>query len=94
MKQYKLGTPNEQYRLNIGDRLVLKDNLFAGFDFVYAGKPSDDVFSLLCSEREVMTRRMQGNLFFPITQKTLKLDDILLDVLAVDANSILLKYAG
>ena len=92
MEQYKLKLPNEEYQLNVGDRLVLEDSLLAGFEIVYAGKPADDIFSLLCTERELLSRRMQGNLFFPANTKDLKLQDKELEVLAVDANSIHLKY--
>lgn len=92
MEQYKLNHPGEEYKLSTGDKLVLEDSIWSGFDVVYAGKPADNKFSLLYTEREVMSRRMQGNLFFPTSQKNLKLHENELEVLAVDDSSILLKY--
>jgi hypothetical protein len=92
MEQYKLNQPGEEYRLNTGDRLVLKDNLLFGFEFVYAGKSADDKFSLLCTEREFLSRRMQGSLFFPINQKNLLLNESELEVMAVNEGSISLKH--
>ncbi len=94
MKQYKLDNLNEEYRLNIGDRLVLEDSLFAGFDIVYAGKPSNNKFSLVCTQYEFMLRRMQGNLFFPDNLKKLRLHHKELEVLTEDSDFILLKYIG
>lgn len=91
IEQYKLDKLGEEYKLNLEDRLVFEDGLI-GFEIVYAGQPTKDTFSLLCTRRELFLNRMQGNLFFPVNQKNLKLDGRELEVLAVDNSSILLKH--
>ena len=69
MKEYELNKPNEEYRLNIGDRLIFESSLRDSIEIVYAGKPTDNIFSLLCAERQLFEKRINGNLFFPVDTK-------------------------
>ena len=93
MVQYKLDKLGEEYNLKVGDRLVLKDSLLEGYEIVYAGKPNDNKFSLIATEREFFGRlRMQGNLSFPVDKKKLSLEEKELGILGVDDESILLKH--
>ena len=91
MQQYRLGQlSNGVVPMKVGDRLVLEDSLWSGFDVVYAGMPSDKLFSLLCREREIFSTRMQGNLYFPSDSVTIDLHDTKLEVREVKPDILVL----
>jgi hypothetical protein len=95
MKQYKINQkkPNEEYSLNIGDRLVLEDSILEGAEIVYAGMPNDNI-SFIYTDRELFSTRTRGNLFFPNGKKELSVHNKNLEVLSASSVKISLKYIG
>ncbi len=80
--------------LEVGDRLVVEDKMFDGFEFVYAGLSSPQSFSLLCKERQIMRTRMSGNIYFPVDSKEIVLKNYRFEVINVSPNSISLRHAN
>lgn len=57
----------------------------------YAGMPSDGVFSIVELRWEFMYRGYSWNLFFPVTQRQVRIDGVNLTVERVDPGQITLR---
>ena len=77
--------------LSVGDSFHLK----RGKDrIVYAGMPSDKVYSIAQRKRNFVPYAAWGyawNLFFPVQQTTIRIDDVNISVDSVTPNEIRLR---
>jgi len=74
--------------LSVGD----KHKLGLGKDrIVYAGMPSERMFSIVQMKWEFLYRGYSWNLFFPVGQTTIRIDDVTILVDSVTPEEIRLK---
>ena len=74
--------------LSVGD----SHHLRRGKDrIVYAGMPSENVFSIVQMKWEFFYRGYSWNLFFPVEQTMIRIDDIDITVDSVTPNEIRLR---
>jgi len=74
--------------LSVGDRYKIglgKDRI------VYAGMPSEKVFSIVQMKWEFLYRGYSWNLFFPVEQTTMRIDNVNITVDSVTPNEIRLR---
>ena len=74
--------------LSVGDKYKLglgKDRI------VYAGMPSERMFSIVQMKWEFLYRGYSWNLFFPVGQTTIRIDDVTILVDSVTPEEIRLK---
>ena len=74
--------------LSVGDRHKLglgKDRI------VYAGMPSEKVFSIVQMKWEFLYRGYSWNLFFPVAQTIIRIDNVNITVDSVTPNEIRLR---
>jgi hypothetical protein len=93
MKVLKAKRPDEQYRLDIGDKLIVDSGFFFGSEIMYAGiVPPTDTYSFIYTESSWGEMTAKGNLYFPKDRKTLGFSDKIFNVLDVNENQIILQY--
>ena len=74
--------------LSVGDRYKIglgKDRI------VYAGMPSEKVFSIVQMKWEFLYRGYSWNLFFPVEQTMMRIDNVNITVDSVTPNEIRLR---
>ena len=74
--------------LSVGDSYHLR---FGKDRIVYAGMPSENVYSIIQMKWEFLYRGYSWNLYFPKNQSTIKIDGINILVDSVTPNEIRLK---
>ena len=85
MKQYRF-EPEQDFNLEVGDRLIIRDKILEGAEIVYAGMTENEKrYIINLSSRELLwfgTR--QDQLYFPKEKKTFDISGIDFEVLDVN----------
>ncbi|MFC1952001.1 hypothetical protein ACFLYI_03035 [Chloroflexota bacterium] len=79
---------NNSVVLSVGDRYQLR---FGKDRIVYAGMPSENVFSIVQMKWEFMYRGYSWNLYFPKGQSTIRIDGVNIQVESVTPDEIRLR---
>lgn len=89
MQKAKLG---QTYTINIGEELRLEDGLMGTLGIRYAGRLSEDVFSISYYKSDFVFQKDSANLYFPTNSKFIDVDDHKLAVFGLTSDSISLQY--
>lgn len=99
-------TVNKEYHLNVSEsiELPLAHKHRGVSNYIYAGMPSENTFSIAMQEHMESGEKQSRsayNLFFPLSQKELILEEVgylrmmvAFDVIEVTSEHIILKYTG